>query len=284
MQGLDLQVLPVAMLKSDSKMTQTPFAEVFLEEQEKTFLDQVNVWYVAMTRPEERLYLFAPPPPKNFRSSNALSAILCRFLTECDRFSQEVSEYEFGKQERALPRTKPATPEPGRLGAMVSDDWRSRITIKYRAPDHWDPEDPGNRIQHGALVHSILASVKRAADVEAAIAAALNNGTISNTDIDLIKSMLTSVIGAPALSDMFSERAEIKTEPDILMPDGQFYRPDRVVVLDGVTHIIEFKTGRKNEHHIDQVTRYASALEAMGYERIRKLLVYLGKDIEVLSL
>ena len=73
----------------------------------------------------------------------------------------------------------------------------------------------------------------------------------------------------------------IKNEPEILEMQGEASRPDRVVFDGEETIVIDYKTGRKSQSHRKQIERYGRLLQEMGYQRVRKLLVYLGEEVEV---
>lgn len=62
---------------------------------------------------------------------------------------------------------------------------------------------------------------------------------------------------------------------------GHIYRPDRFVVIDGRATIIDYKTGRPEREHHEQINQYATILERMGYSNIEKILVYIGDEISV---
>jgi hypothetical protein len=50
------------------------------------------------------------------------------------------------------------------------------------------------------------------------------------------------------------------------MPDSGTRRPDRVIVRDGKTYLVDFKFGEENSSHSGQVRNYSRLLSEMGYD------------------
>ena len=65
-------------------------------------------------------------------------------------------------------------------------------------------------------------------------------------------------------------------ETDILCPDGTTFRPDRVILKEGKTLVIDYKTGVEKEKHRIQLSNYKNILSQMGFSNIQGLLVYLS--------
>ena len=68
----------------------------------------------------------------------------------------------------------------------------------------------------------------------------------------------------------------VRTKYPIRREDGSYIRFDKNSVV-----IIDYKIGRKEEKYKLQLENYSSILQNMGYVIERKLLVYIGKRIEV---
>ena len=81
---------------------------------------------------------------------------------------------------------------------------------------------------------------------------------------------------------MFNPRYFSKTEKEIILPNGEVLRPDRVLIEDKKAIIVDFKTGKYQKKHETQVLQYADVLKSMGYSPVHSKLVYL-KDRSVLN-
>jgi hypothetical protein len=90
-----------------------------------------------------------------------------------------------------------------------------------------------------------------------------------------------SVIRHEKLKPYFADSAEVKPEASIIMPEGTLLRPDRVILEGKEATILEFKTGHPVDWHARQVISYADALERMGYEKVKRILVYIDDQVTV---
>jgi RecB family exonuclease len=170
------------------------------------------------------------------------------------------------------------------LPAIECPGWQGRIAIRKRAPEHWNAESMNRKTQRGSRIHEILSEIRTGDDIPAAIHRALQAGTLALDERTETETLLRAILGHDLLNELFSAAAQVRTEAEILLPGGEFYRPDRVVHHDGQTTVIDYKTGRPSAAHRVQLDRYAALLASMGYGTIRKLLVYLGDSIEVTEL
>jgi RecB family exonuclease len=94
---------------------------------------------------------------------------------------------------------------------------------------------------------------------------------------------LWQVILHPQLERYFSPEVAVKTEAEILIPEGSFYRPDRVVFDGDRVTILDYKTGKPRESHAEQIRTYAGHIAAMGYSQIDRALVYLEPEVHVVN-
>ena len=72
--------------------------------------------------------------------------------------------------------------------------------------------------------------------------------------------------------------AEVMNETGLIDTDGEVYRPDRVLVKDGKVTVIDYKFGEKNRRYHRQVARYADIYRRMGYSKITPIIWYVLTD------
>lgn len=284
--GLDPSVAPgldTAILPGVKEMEATPFSHLLVDEQQKSMLDLVNILYVAMTRPEERLYILTGFPPKNSKEPNSLPTFFDFFLKNEGLWAENQSQYEFGKRENHLPGRKSETLTTVQSGPVISNDWSKTIKIRLRAPEMWDMDQPNAKSQWGTRAHTLLSWIKTARDVPVALEKGILTGLIEKGDVEKTGELLGSVIRNPELQRFFSEEVVVKTEAEILTPEGTFYRPDRVIFDGDCVTVIDYKTGNPRKSHAGQLINYASHLASMGYNRIDRMLIYLGPEIKIVN-
>jgi ATP-dependent exoDNAse (exonuclease V) beta subunit len=275
--------LETAILRSDKEMEHTVYKDVLTDERQKSMLDLLNLLYVSMTRPEERLYILTKLPPKNQAEVSSLPGFFHLFLQQQGFWVDGLTEYEFGL--KTPHKVKDVVRETGTIlqQEVISTDWRQKIEIRMRAPQMWDLDNPQKKSRWGNIIHTLLSWVITGADIPFALEKALLTGLIETPDRENIERILWSVISDPQLTRLFSDQVKVKTEAEILLPEGSFYRPDRVVFDSGRVTIMDYKSGKPIPKHGEQLVRYAGYIEEMGYKHIQRLLVYLEPEVKVVN-
>jgi len=112
-----------------------------------------------------------------------------------------------------------------------------------------------------------------------------NQGDISKDNLSEIKKVVENIVEHPKLSNYFNEDVLVFNEREIISLDGEIIIPDRLVYENGALIIIDYKTGKQEENHRQQLYKYESILKDIGYKIHKKMLVYINENccMEVLS-
>jgi len=108
-------------------------------------------------------------------------------------------------------------------------------------------------------------------------------GYIDNDEKNDLSEKIDEILNNKLVRVFFAEGLEIKSEAEILLADGNSYRPDRVVIDGNKANVIDYKTGKTSEYHKKQLTHYASILEDMGYDVDKRYLIYIDDEVEVVE-
>jgi hypothetical protein len=273
--------LETAILRSDKEMESTVYRPLFIDERQKSMLDLVNVLYVAMTRPEERLYILTKFPPKKKVEPDSLPSFFDFYLKNEGIWVEEQWLYAFGTKVPYVPKALSGELVTIQPENVISSDWRQKIEIRLRAPLMWDMDQPTMKSQWGNRIHTLLSWIKTGKDVSMALEKGTLTGLIEHGERDKMEKILLSVINNPQLERFFSDEVKVKTEAEILVPEGSFYRPDRVVFDGDSVTILDYKSGKRKESHADQLITYASYIAEMGCSQINRTLVYLDPEVQV---
>ena len=76
----------------------------------------------------------------------------------------------------------------------------------------------------------------------------------------------------------FDDKWEVKNEREILTPDGETYIPDRLLISNEKTIILDYKTGNPKKQYRNQIIQYSNILLQMGYSNIEKYLIYTNTE------
>jgi ATP-dependent exoDNAse (exonuclease V) beta subunit len=271
-------VFPV---RAVSDLSNSHFARDYEEEIALTNLDNLNLIYVAFTRPVERLYVIVPER-KIFNKYNA-GKLIEEIVTISSGFSKNYySMYDFFETGTKNPHKKSEEEDSIKaesLSEYISTDWFSKIVIlpRHGSAGLFSTSPAFSKAKRGLLMHEILAGIKTGDDIDSAIRAAQTGGILTEEEKEQIKSEIEKVITMNETKDWFSGNWEVKTEADILLPGGKTIRPDRVMIKNSNAVIVDYKTGKKSDSHIQQLNNYARVLEQAGFTQIEKYILYLDE-------
>lgn len=237
-------------------------------------VDNLNVFYVALTRPKYGLKVIAAMPPANFSTPRNMSHLLYLFCGGSVYSRGE--KYDFASLER---------PASG-VGVICTGyasfpaDSGERLKFSPEAADYFGPDgsvgpSASNRIR-GNVMHGILSKVVVPEDLPAAVDAAVLSGELPAAQRELTIEGLSGRIGSVSQRGWFDPGVRVLSEASVFGTDGFVYRPDRVVLHpSGEVDIIDYKFGAREDRYRAQVGRYMSLYRRMGHPAVRGFLWYL---------
>lgn len=258
-------------------------AQILKSKQQELLLDYVNVLYVALTRAEEQLYIISQMTlTEKGAFRNTMASWFMRFLQEKHTFSTKKFVYEFGDSVRK------SIPEVAQDNIKIINPVLSSLdfqSIKIATLDAlmWDTKKRDS-IEFGNLLHEILSRIESEKDVEKSIQMALDSGMITHENRADITGRIYNIIQHPELKEFFNPSYRILNERTIIQKGFQLSKPDKVVLTsDKTAMLLDYKTGQKSDKYIGQINNYALALEEMGLQVTKKVLIYTGEDVEIIS-
>lgn len=260
-------------------------AQVYQEEAEKTILDALNVLYVALTRAVKGLYILTEDGKAITTLSEATSyADLFRYYLQQQHIAQNASEvYTWGTLTHNPDTAPHKLGETPPIPYITRPKDAPRFTPVAKSSTLWD-DTRRQAVAMGNLVHLALGQLKTAADIPQVLENLKAAGHLSHQTVPQIQRQLNAVVQHPSLKAYFSDAYELWNEREILTPAGNSLRPDRMVRAQNQLTLIEYKTGKPNSSHQNQVAQYIQALEAMDFEVKQAVIVYIGEDVRPIFL
>lgn len=126
----------------------------------------------------------------------------------------------------------------------------------------------------GNVIHECFEYIKTEKDVMEALAKLQSTRDLQSFDIDNLRKSILEIVNHPDLKACFNDGAEVFNELEIYDNNGDIHRPDRIVFNKNTIHVIDYKTGEKQENHKYQILHYGQLLRTMGYQNIVLLIVY----------
>lgn len=246
-------------------------------------LDNINLLYVALTRPIEQLYIVSKKDLKSNGVPNPKSyaGFFIEFLTHLGVWSENQSVYTFGKQHQKI---MVSNPKKNFIDAeeFISHPLKQKpITMVTKSGYLWDTKQE-DAIEKGNLLHVLLSKIKSDDDIEPAVEDFVADGTLVPEQAVEIKTTLYALVNHQDLKRYFSKEFKILNEQEIIDPNGEISRPDRLVFLDETSVVIlDYKTGAESKKHFSQLEGYGKLLEDMHFKVTKKILVYTNEEITI---
>ena len=248
------------------------------KEKESNRLDNLNLLYVAFTRAVQRLYIIAK------QGKSEKPNIIRDFLKDMEDHQvpdDDTLIYRFGDDGFRNPKEKTGNDVAETLTDSVSADWFQKITVDPDPTVVWHSKS--ERLlprEWGELVHQILSKIRFADEMESVLSPYISNGTIDEETAAWIREKFNQMTHNEQIAPAFSPSAKVKTECEILH-QGEIRRLDRYAELPDAIYLLDYKTGKKDPKHKEQLNDYVSAIRSMTDKEIRGYLVYLDEEIEV---
>lgn len=260
-------------------------AEVYNQKKQEELLDNINVLYVALTRAEEQLYVISNMNLSNKGEipKNNMCTFFINYLVNKGDFDENKLEYEFGNPLKLSVEKKHI--DTSKTIPLVSEILNPKnIKIAQREALMWGTLQQ-EAIEYGNVIHEILSFVKTKEDVDLAITKAIENGLITLNQKELVCKTIQEIVSHPELSICFAEGNEVLNEQTIIQKEGKTVKPDRMVLTKNKeVLLLDYKTGTHNVKYQQQLENYQDAIEKMGYKVVKKALVYIGKEIDIVNL
>lgn len=258
---------------------------VFNEKKQEELLDNINVLYVALTRAEEQLYVISQSlkERKDGEWPNNMASYFIKYLIHEGVYESEKLEYEFGNKAKLSKASKAA--DLVKTIPVVKEVLNPKnIKIAQREALMWGTHQQ-EAISYGNIVHEILAFVKDKTDIDLAVTKAIENGLVTIEQREAVLKTLLEIVNHPELSICFDGENHILNEQTIVQKEGKILKPDRIVLTkDKKAFLLDYKTGAVNSKYKLQIQEYQDAVEDLGYKVLKKALVYIGTEIDVVNL
>ncbi|WP_233897945.1 UvrD-helicase domain-containing protein [Tenacibaculum piscium] len=268
---------------SDLKSINERSLEIYQQQREEVELDNFNLLYVALTRAVEQLHIITEYKitTKGEENTNHYSGIFINYLKEKNRWNDGQLDYYFGESKRiSTHKENFSTAEIQQ--EFISTPWQNHnIHMLASASKLWDTEQ-GKAIEFGNLIHEMMAKIINQNDVEKVVHQYEQQGIINKKQAENIQNDIYKIVNHPKLKQFYAKNVTVYNEREIVDVDNQILIPDRLVLSQNndVT-ILDYKTGKPSKSYHQQLLRYERVLKSINYKVVKKLLIYINKEILV---
>ncbi len=281
----DIPLLPMKLKKS---MAESIYKEAYESERYRQRVENLNLLYVAFTRAEHNLFVWLDTKAFGFKSSvgELVRQALMQLGEEApcliergeptgyvDKVVAAVEEVR--NPMRVVPEVK--------IVALPKTQWRAEFrqstaaTMFVQEPNEKEALQRAY-IERGKLLHHIFEQIAVADDAPKAVRAAVQQGVLPAEEVDEVMQLVSHRILTGRAAHWFNHSWELFRECTILTrtKDGRIMhrRPDRVMMSEKETIVVDYKFGKPKAEYIDQVKEYMDLLQKMGHNNVKGYVWY----------
>lgn len=258
--------LPAYFLKMSKVLQETEFSQIYESEESKFFLDQLNLLYVAFTRPEVALFMCG----KVAGQASPAKIWLKPYFENTPLGNYAEDKFTFGEFVRIEDKTEE---KRDNYTVHFYGKKMEKPVLSYKSAENWDIDELDEKRLFGTKVHWILSQLKSLDDLETALTNGKNKGKIDETEITAISEHVKQLFSDNHFANYFSSDAQLN-EKELINNKGRKLIPDKIIITKNDTLIVDFKTGQKTPNHIHQVSEYMQVLGEIGFKGLRGEIYY----------
>lgn len=269
---------PVSLGKS---LNNSYFSQALQKEVELQEVDNLNIFYVCLTRAEYQMHIIAKEPSQVFKDSGPATHItdILYNTHQNIRLGESCNFAEIRKLEAQKETAKKQTPAPVEFEAgydsfpMNIKGEKPRLKASEQAWDFFSTEGIGNsRRMDGIRLHNILSRIRNMNDME----------RVLQYQDSSTAALLETRIREQA--QWFAPELKVFNETPLLTAKGETLRPDRVTIDEsGRVNVIDFKFGDDEKEYHTQVEKYKKQYRDLGYKDVRGYLWFV-RDNRVMEI
>ena len=248
-------------------------------------LDNINLLYVALTRPIEQLYIISKKDisSRGIVNMKTYAGLLLQYLSQKQVYNESQSTYTFGSPKKVSEDSTLKKQHITHREFISTAKESHNIKIITNSGYLWDTNQQ-DAIEKGNLVHDIMSYIKTKNDIAFVLSDYVDSSIINHEQAKVLQITIFDIVNHTELNSYFTEEYIIYNERDIITKTGTILRPDRLMInTKNEAIIIDYKTGAENKKHMQQLTQYQDVLEEMGYKVIAKILVYINETINIVK-
>ncbi|MFI5212215.1 MAG: UvrD-helicase domain-containing protein, partial [Ignavibacteria bacterium] len=215
--------LPAYFVKASSALEKSYFAGDYSEELMLTYLDNLNLMYVAFTRAKEKLYVGVPQKGReSFTAGQIIYDTLTNNTLLAEKFNSEFYVFESGTEEGLiLKKGSIDSVNSYKTSGMVSGNILDRIMVKPEF-DEYIPEKKNtlNKLKNrGIIIHKALSLIRNSStdEIENAAQKLVFIGLITSEQKPELREELKKILADNRVKKWF-DTENVMNERDIVIP------------------------------------------------------------------
>ncbi|GAB3768152.1 UvrD-helicase domain-containing protein [Spirosoma horti] len=287
-----------------SKLRGTPkvIADQYEEEFTRTFLENMNLLYVAFTRPTDRLYIISEAKEFTKGQQNTISHWLHAFLRDSEvarncgcAWQEGQLSYQISLCADSFSHQK----EEGPLDEIVLEDIVSGhrgqdMQLRRQADRMFDVATFERTRERDRKLCAALSLIKGPDSIDLVLRQLVSEGLVRQAERAELKQSLLTIVTHPALSSLFDSSLRIDTDRSILSNKRVHGAPHRVVHYpDGHIVLVQYESvpvvselsdaPSLVKSPTDSLRYFTNLYREMGFHEVEGRLVYLSTEPDVVK-
>ena len=248
--------------------------ERYEQERSQQLLDEVNLFYVAVTRPVNRLYALVE------RSKKKTVKDFSGITNFCENV---LSSLEIEGAVRSDTTFQLGDPTPKEEGIKEGEAYFNpkNVTdclwfpnLSLQDEDALELENLSEEQQYGNQLHEILSKAKTIKDLKDVVNSLVKSDSLEKKFVARLETEASKVLSDDIYIKLFQGVREIVSEQDLIIDTTKVKRPDMILIYADKVVVVDYKTGEERNSHNKQLLNYVAILKEMGYSNVCGKLIY----------
>lgn len=284
-----LSLLPIDKTK---KMLNSIYNNEYNHEYLFQLVDNLNLLYVACTRASHNLFIFSDAKGNANTIGAQLKNCASQFPLDGALYDKEKLILSFGSIAASKKEKRRNDENPFIMTAIKEEqnfvsyencmESRQSHNLRRFLAKSTEEMKESEYLDMGELMHDIMSRLTTGSELHRELKNKQIEGLIAtDKDRERIERLIVKALANPKASEWFSGKYTLFNEQSILYRENgrhHVFRPDRVMIADDETIVVDFKFAKPLPSHVTQVQNYMNCLALMGYKNIKGYLWYIYKN------
>jgi ATP-dependent helicase/nuclease subunit A len=242
--GLKLRSSMVSVVK---ELGNTVISDQYLDEKERTLVENLNLLYVAFTRAVQRLYVVAKKE-KKWDGGQMISNWLHDYLSqpECSPLWNDNEKLYVLSQgfDACFHAHQKDDSSPYVIRNLISNDRSDRLRLRRQADRVFDIDTFEPHQDRFQKLRYLLMKVRKRVDLPGSVDSLVREGIWTKREGEAIGEQAAEMIDGMDLRELYAEENVVQINKELLIPGGKQLHIDRIVTkADGTVIFMNFVVG-----------------------------------------
>lgn len=276
---------PILPIGFNESLAKSEFFEAYLQELLFSYIDNMNLLYVAFTRAVKSLFIYSEKISRinDYKSvGKLLNKVVPEMTNDLNDFSEkddgllfELGEVRVGQHESKEENTIQLSTSL-KKNCLIQDS----LIIKKNYDGMLEDSDSGQfRLNRGKIIHELLSGIELKTDLNSALQLNINKGIIVKNEADLLREKVEELLMNENAENWFDGSYRVWNERSVIGANKKLYRPDRVMTNGNKAIVVDYKNSDiEKDSYKKQVDNYVEILKSMGYVHTEGFVWYLKSN------